>query len=59
MRLERRLLAIAPLLLVISMAVRTWTIVTGFGNETIDLYVYWALAPHVLDGDLYQVFSPH
>ncbi|WP_112276963.1 glycosyltransferase 87 family protein [Lentzea terrae] len=59
MRLERRLLAIAPLLLVISMAIRTWTIVTGFGNETIDLYVYWALAPHVLDGDLYQVFSPH
>ncbi|KOV84567.1 hypothetical protein ADL03_16780 [Nocardia sp. NRRL S-836] len=33
--------------------------VTGFGSESIDLYVYWSLAPHVLDGDLYQVTSAH
>ncbi|MFS8096759.1 glycosyltransferase 87 family protein [Lentzea alba] len=59
MKLEQRLLKVAPLLLVLSAAVRTWTIVTGFGNETIDLYVYWALAPHVLEGDLYQVTSPN
>lgn len=59
MKFERRLLAAAPWLLVISMVARTWMIVTGFGNESIDLYVYWSLAPHVLDGDLYQVFSPH
>ncbi|MET8764945.1 glycosyltransferase 87 family protein [Lentzea sp. NPDC004782] len=59
MKLERRLLAIAPWLLVISAVARTWIIVTGFGNESIDLYVYWSLAPHVLDGDLYQVVSPH
>ena len=59
MKLERRLPAFAPWLLVISMVVRTLVIVTGFGNESIDLYVYWSLAPHVLDGDLYQVFSPH
>ncbi|MFD7654239.1 glycosyltransferase 87 family protein [Actinosynnema sp. NPDC059797] len=57
--LERRLLTVAPWLLIASAVVRAWTIVTGFGNETIDLYVYWALAPHVLEGDLYQVTSPH
>ncbi|GGU27716.1 glycosyltransferase 87 family protein [Lentzea flava] len=58
-QLEQRLLPVAPWLLVISAVVRTWVIVTGFGNESIDLYVYWSLAPHVLDGDLYQVTSPH
>ncbi len=58
-KLERRLLAVAPWLLATSVLLRTWSIVTGFGNESIDLYVYWALAPHVLDGDLYQVTSPH
>jgi alpha-1,2-mannosyltransferase len=57
--LEQRLLAVAPWLLAISMAARTWSIVTGFGKESIDLYVYWSLAPHVLEGDLYRVFSPH
>ncbi|OKI15460.1 hypothetical protein A6A25_14235 [Saccharothrix sp. CB00851] len=56
---ERWLLAVAPVLLVVSALGRTWTIVTGFGNETIDLYVYWALAPHVLSGDLYEVTSPN
>ncbi|RKT54639.1 glycosyltransferase 87 family protein [Saccharothrix australiensis] len=56
---ERRLAALAPWLLVVSALVRAWTIVTGFGNETIDLYVYWALAPHVLTDDLYQVTSPN
>jgi len=56
---ERRLCAAAPWLLVVSALVRTWTIVTGFGNETIDLFVYWALAPHVLADDLYQVTSPN
>lgn len=59
MKLEQRLLAVAPWLLVVSAVVRTWVIVTGFGNESIDLYVYWSLAPHVLEGDLYQVTSPH
>ncbi|MFC3895796.1 glycosyltransferase 87 family protein [Lentzea rhizosphaerae] len=59
MKVERRLLAVAPWLLAISSAVRTWVLVTGFGNESIDLYVYWSLAPHVLDGDLYAVTSPH
>ena len=58
-KLERRLLAVAPWLLAISMLARTWIIVTGFGTESIDLYVYWSLAPHVLEGDLYQVVSPH
>ncbi|MEU4761698.1 glycosyltransferase 87 family protein [Actinosynnema sp. NPDC023794] len=56
---ERWLLVAAPLLLVVSALGRGWTIVTGFGNETIDLYVYWALAPHVLSGDLYDVTSPN
>ncbi|MFI9009014.1 glycosyltransferase 87 family protein [Actinosynnema sp. NPDC053489] len=56
---ERWLLTAAPVLLVVSALGRTWTIVTGFGNETIDLYVYWALAPHVLSGDLYDVTSPN
>ncbi|PWK83630.1 alpha-1,2-mannosyltransferase [Lentzea atacamensis] len=59
MKLEQRLLAVAPWLLAISAVARTWVIVTGFGNESIDLYVYWSLAPHVLEGDLYQVTSPH
>lgn len=59
MKVERRLLAVAPWLLAISAVVRTWVLVTGFGNESIDLYVYWSLAPHVLDGDLYAVTSPH
>ncbi|WP_439656659.1 glycosyltransferase 87 family protein [Lentzea sp. HUAS TT2] len=58
-QLERRLLGFAPWLLVVSMLARTWVIVTGFGNESIDLHVYWSLAPHVLEGDLYRVFSPH
>ncbi|ANZ39089.1 hypothetical protein BBK82_26455 [Lentzea guizhouensis] len=58
-KLDRRLLAAAPWLLAVSVLARTWTLVTGFGNESIDLYVYWALAPHVLDGDLYRVTSPH
>ena len=56
---ERWLLLAAPVLLVASILGRAWTIVTGFGNETIDLYVYWALAPHVLSGDLYDVTSPN
>ena len=59
MKLEHRLLAVAPWLLAVSMLARTWVIVTGFGNESIDLYVYWSLAPHVLGGDLYEVTSPH
>ncbi len=58
-KLERRLLTAAPWLLVISLLLRTWVAVTGFGAESIDLYVYWSLAPHVLDGDLYEVVSPH
>ncbi|MEV6235240.1 glycosyltransferase 87 family protein [Lentzea sp. NPDC051838] len=58
MKLEKRLLAIAPWLLLVSVAVRTVVIVSGFGNETLDLRVYWVLAPHVLEGDLYRVFSP-
>ncbi|MET9633516.1 glycosyltransferase 87 family protein [Lentzea sp. NPDC006480] len=58
MKFERRLLALAPWLLLLSIAVRVVVIVTGFGNETLDLRVYWVLAPHVLEGDLYQVFSP-
>ena len=58
-RLEQRLLAVAPWLLVVSALVRTQVMVTGFGNDSIDLRVYWSLAPHVLEGDLYRVFSPH
>ncbi|WP_052684513.1 glycosyltransferase 87 family protein [Lentzea aerocolonigenes] len=58
MKFERRLLALAPWILLLSIAVRVVVIVTGFGNETLDLRVYWVLAPHVLEGDLYQVFSP-
>ncbi|MDT7790077.1 MAG: alpha,2-mannosyltransferase [Pseudonocardiales bacterium] len=58
MKFERRLLALAPWILLLSIAVRVVVIVSGFGNETLDLRVYWVLAPHVLEGDLYQVFSP-
>ncbi|SER71664.1 alpha-1,2-mannosyltransferase [Lentzea xinjiangensis] len=57
--LERRLLAVAPWLLAISVLVRAWVVVTGFGNDSIDLRVYWSLTPHLLGGDLYEVYSPH
>ncbi|HUQ60145.1 glycosyltransferase 87 family protein [Lentzea sp.] len=58
-KLERRLLAAAPWLLVLSVLLRTWVLVTGFGKDSIDLRVYWSLAPHVLTGDLYEVVSPY
>ncbi len=56
---ERYLLAVAPLLLVGSLVARAVHIVNGWGNVTIDLNVYWHLAPHVLTGDLYQVTAPN
>ncbi|WP_245743407.1 glycosyltransferase 87 family protein [Lentzea fradiae] len=58
-KLERPLLAVAPWLLMISLLLRTWVVNSGFGNTSIDLRVYWTLAPHVLDGDLYDVVSPY
>ncbi|MFD9702928.1 glycosyltransferase 87 family protein [Lentzea sp. NPDC059081] len=58
-KLERWLLTAAPWLLAVSLVLRTWMIVTGFGNDSMDLRVYWSLAPHVLTGDLYDVVSPY